>query len=1835
MKHCKILRYLFTAAALLSGLGFGLVGSAQPALAVTDLAPSHWAASTINAYVSRGIMSGYPDGTFRPEASVTRAEFVKMVNSVFGYNTPAAISFPDVSASYWGYDEIAKGVYAGYINGDESGKFNPDAPLTREEAASIICRIKGLAPNQSASSNYTDSSRIASWAAPYVGAATQFGYMQGNGDGTFNPTKALTRAEAATVLAKAESSKTYTTTPGSSGSSSSSGSSNNNNNNANNNVLGKPGVSNSTNTDKVKDYTMSTRDKTLANKTITGNLYIPSGMSSSTINLDDLTVEGTVYVRGGSTIDVDDCDFNKVVIDKSGVSFITDTHSTIDELEFWRNGRIEGKGYGEVTIADNSVSSVNVNATVDSLLLDTDSDLRLGRNANIEELEVTSKANNANVYFSGDAYVDEMRIYDHIDITGSGEINKMYTYVSGIYSSIEPNRLITSGSGTKPSYTDRYDDDDDDDNSNNNNNNNNNNKPGSSNTPSDKNLVVTGNIDGSDAKKGNATYDTVTVTKAGVTISNIIIDKNLTIEASVADGNVTLDHVTIKGQVYIHGGGQNSIIFSDCALEKNIYIDKKPTDKVKQPVGLKLNNGTTLKGDIILQNNANITTSPKEYTLNSVVVNGTLTEPLKIDANIDKLTVNTSSNLTIELDNSNINNLVAKKAPVTAKGSGNINDVSSVPNLNVDMLTPPDENTKPDLPNFKAIISLSGIPEKIEKGGTVQLNNIQAKYSDNSTATISNVEWKVTDDKAGVTITDNLLTATKTGSFTLIGTVKNGVSIGKDFVSAPFKVTVTEVFISAEKITANVPTAVTLKEEGTTRKWEVDLKATDATVTPSNASNKDITWSVKGAGATINKDNVLILTEPGEVTLTATVLNGKPSGNLTQVFKIKVDAPYRAVKNITLDKLKPTTDHDGTLIYQAYAGTEFTLSTTVTSDKEGISPTKSTIEWTLVKSDNTGITQDNFKNNPSPTLKPTNPGEIVLNAVIKGGANEGQDDYEQEIRIKVNPSLVGEIIVAPAPLKDVNTYYPGQTITFKLDDKIMDAYEEQLEWSINNQKTLDRYITDKNAMPTLTQNKGIATLTIPASFPTKKDIGSNLDIEIRVNNADNRDAYRTANITVAEFIPVTNITNKFETEVTMPSDEMRCSIDLSKIEITPTDATLTNVEWTIKEGSDIAGIDKDTLVVTSPGTVVVTATIANGKAPGTDYTEDFTINIAVPLVSDIILETEPFEQLGEEYLAGQVLTFTMHKTVMEEHGANIKWSISGAGINEADYPKDATTNKLIFTIPATFNGGTITVKAENTDDDGKTETKKLDITAKAFTSFDGTTNTFTISKPTTTATTDVKIGGTLQLSYTAKGITEDLQTITWGFAADGKPNSTQTKIDATGKLTIASNETAPTIKVVATMANGKLVDNKLDAVLSNELPINIDLGKVSIIEARPQGFETTEGSENYKNTYYSGQKITLKVDNGAAGYGNITWDFANQNEIDTNTTGAKPTFSSTTGQQVILTIPTDFQTNSTTLKTIDVRASINGAGEQIMPIRVIPFTPVESINITAPGVTNNTVYVEVNETTGGTLKFTAEVLPASRNQDYRWNCTLDSTSTKEGTKIENGELTIDPKRTTAFPVYATIPNGKIVNGVMQAVDSNKITVNPFTSIQTLTINSEKQTTTTGQKFKLTAIVTPDKAVKQPKDATWSISSTATQSGASLSTRTGASTEITIPVNETGIITVTATIASSKLDNDGKLQPTIAEIKIDPTNGTVTTTTKSNPFTITKPTNEIVPPTNIPPTNQYEEEEEEEEDYKYNDDKKTAAELERERIEAEKEAQRKRQSAPTIGGGVKKNTVSAD
>lgn len=1800
MKYCKPLRYLLSAAALLSGFSLGLGGAPQPALAVTDLPPSHWAASTINAYVSRGVMAGYPDGTFRPEASVTRAEFVKMVNNVFGYDTLGSISFPDVSASYWGYDDIAKGVFAGYINGDENGYFKPEDPLTREEAASIICRIKGLAPNQTPVSQYSDSDKIAAWSAPYVGAVTQFGYMEGNGDGTFNPTKALSRAEAASVLAKAESSKTYTSTPSSginSGSSSgNSGSSSNNSGTSN--TLHRDGYTSSTkDSDKVSDYTMSSGENKLSGKTITGNLYLPSNLGAKTVRLEDLTVDGTVYVRGGGTIDVDDCDFNKVVLDKSGVTFTANSKSKIDDLEFWRNGRIEGGGYGDVTINDDSVSTVNIDAAVDNLVLDTDANVRLGRNADIDNFEATSNADRANINFAKDAYVGNMDLYDRVEITGSGEINKMYTHVSGISSSIEPNKLTTSGSGTRPTYTNNTGSDDNDDNNNSSNNNNNNNNNSSSNTTV-KDLVVTSNTNGSNGKKGNATYNTVTVTRAGVTVSNVIIDKNLVVDAAVADGTVTFDHVTVKGQVYIHGGGQNSVIFSDCTLEKDIYIDKKPTETVKQPVGLKLNNGTTLKGSVVVQNNAHIATSPKEHLVNKLIVDGTLTEPLVLDAHVDNLTVSNSSDLTVTLDNSNINVLVAKTAKVTVKGKGNINDTSGVPNLNIDMLTPPDETTKPDLPNFKAIISLSGIPETIEQGGTIRLDTIQAKYSDSTTANISNVTWTLKDNtNNGVSITDSLLTANNVGSFTLTGTVKNGSGIGKDFISTPFLVTVTEVFVPVKEISANFPSSVMLKEDGEGNSYlDLPIKDYNVTVLPNNATHKEIVWTLTGNGASL-KDNVLHLTEQGDVKLVATITNGQADKDYRVTFPIKVNATYHAVEKIALKDLAYDQE---TQTFQAYAGTPFTLNTTVTPNNA----TNKTVNWELVNDNTASLTADDLKG-ANPKITPQNTGEILLKATITGGLTDGKEDFEQAIKIKVNPALIGDIIVTPDPITETvpATYYRGQKLRFSLPANIMAAYNGKIKWVIANEDELKLFLAE-DKMPKLDTPDAVMTyMTIPEDFPISRDTKT---IKIGVHNGAVDDIYKTTDktveITIAEFMPVTAITNKFTLEGTMPADEMRYTVDLSQIELAPTNATMQDVTWKIKtDVNNSAAINENELIITKPGEVTVTAVVAKGKSPTEDFTQDFTFKIAVPVISNITPETAALGADGS-YLAGQKLSFTMDPTVIATHGDEMKWQVDSADITGT---KDETTKKFTFTIPANFSGKTIKLTAENAG-----EKRELEINVTPFTSL--TATNITINTDNVPAD-GIKVGSSAQLTCTTPKLAKDVQSIVWSISEDCEPTDADTEIDADGNLTIGKNEKLQQIEVIATVVNGALNadKNELSDVESAPESITVNLMNVSNIFYQRDTKDTPTLIEADKiPEFYAGENITFSVDalSTSVGGRDTTWVITNLDDILKKYPTCKIAIigGKLTGTDVL-----------TEEQQLDITATTAGTAKKVS-VKILPFTAVTKLEITPNGSTT----VE----TGQTLKFNATVEPSTKASAVTWSITGQK---QENTKINetSGELTVAAGETGTITVQATIKGGKITSDKLQDVTSTA-KVTPFTSVQDITIDYQKE----GNNVRFTATVNPTGATVSK--VSWSISGQ--KSGTSINASTGL---LTIAEDDDSQITVTATITGGKLNTDGTKvnvtkTATVQNGNVTVQNANTTSRIKAAP----QPTTFTVRPT----AEEEKQEEEEKTNSKNNTIKKSAAEIraeqaaaEREQIEAEKRAQRARQSSISKGSGVSKTQVSAD
>lgn len=165
----------------------------------------HWAEETINSFTNQGYINGYEDNTFRPNASMTRAEFVKVVNIVFGFNEKGTVTFNDVKSSDWFYDEIAIAQKAGYINGKSETTFAPQDKITRQEVAVILTNIKNNKDtNYDKINQFTDGYKTSEWAKSSVEGAIEAGYLSGDDKGLLNPTSNITRAEVVTMLSRVE-----------------------------------------------------------------------------------------------------------------------------------------------------------------------------------------------------------------------------------------------------------------------------------------------------------------------------------------------------------------------------------------------------------------------------------------------------------------------------------------------------------------------------------------------------------------------------------------------------------------------------------------------------------------------------------------------------------------------------------------------------------------------------------------------------------------------------------------------------------------------------------------------------------------------------------------------------------------------------------------------------------------------------------------------------------------------------------------------------------------------------------------------------------------------------------------------------------------------------------------------------------------------------------------------------------------------------------------------------------------------------------------------------------------------------------------------------------------------------------------------------------------------------------------------------------------------------------------------------------------------------------------------------------------------------------------------
>lgn len=165
----------------------------------SDVANGKWYSEGIEYCASKGYISGYDDGTFRPDRNVTRAEMAAIMSKMMNLTAKSNVSFSDVPSGKWFTEPIQKCIKAGLISGYGNGRFGPSDPVTREQAAVILSNAFGLG-KESGVTSFSDDLKISNWAVTSVNTMLSHGCMSGMGNRQFVPAGKLTRGQITTII---------------------------------------------------------------------------------------------------------------------------------------------------------------------------------------------------------------------------------------------------------------------------------------------------------------------------------------------------------------------------------------------------------------------------------------------------------------------------------------------------------------------------------------------------------------------------------------------------------------------------------------------------------------------------------------------------------------------------------------------------------------------------------------------------------------------------------------------------------------------------------------------------------------------------------------------------------------------------------------------------------------------------------------------------------------------------------------------------------------------------------------------------------------------------------------------------------------------------------------------------------------------------------------------------------------------------------------------------------------------------------------------------------------------------------------------------------------------------------------------------------------------------------------------------------------------------------------------------------------------------------------------------------------------------------------------------
>ena len=373
----------------------------------------HWAENAIERWREKGIVSGYEDGSFKPQSPITRAELASIVTRMFGLaETKGTESYADVNGDKWYAKDIAK-ISAAKIIYTEGTNFRPDALATREDVAYAIA--EAYAVEGDSKKEFKDKDKVSEWALEAVSTLMGKGYVVGRPDGSFAPKDTITRAEVVSMIDKITA-KLYN----------------------------KSGMY----TEKaLGNVVINSKDVILKDMTIEGNLYIAQGVGEGGATLENVVVKGSIFVEGGglNSVYLKDTIAREVCVNKQNdqIRLVVTGKTKLGEIVIHSGVKVENKDFlgsieriliGEGTDKEDSIQLL---APANTLYITAPAHIEIVNSLEVVDIDKLGLDSEITILKTGNA--KKIIANTGVMIRGTGMIGTLEAKANGIVSEIRPS----------------------------------------------------------------------------------------------------------------------------------------------------------------------------------------------------------------------------------------------------------------------------------------------------------------------------------------------------------------------------------------------------------------------------------------------------------------------------------------------------------------------------------------------------------------------------------------------------------------------------------------------------------------------------------------------------------------------------------------------------------------------------------------------------------------------------------------------------------------------------------------------------------------------------------------------------------------------------------------------------------------------------------------------------------------------------------------------------------------------------------------------------------------------------------------------------------------------------------------------------------------------------------------------------------------------------------------------------------------------------------------------------------------------------------------------------